>query len=126
MSARIAEAIDRGLDLYRRLSGEDDGLDTLGREAFIQFVDSIVRQLREAEFEADGKDRDEAFAEALAGYFGSALFAKLVAAYNLEMDVTNGLPLSNGILGRAVDHAIGDLLPYARRSIGWYSTVVAP
>src|SRR5690606_13047826 len=59
--------------------------------------------------------------------FGSPLFAKLIAAYNLETDATAGDPLPDGIVGRAVDRAIEDVLPYAtHRPGGWYNMDVSP
>lgn len=55
---------------------------------------------------------------------GDALMVKLELAYNLEMDLTDGHSVSGGILGSALDEVIDQLLPYAQRDGGWYSSAV--
>ena len=43
------------------------------------------------------------------------------------MEAANGDPLPDGVVGRAVDRAIDDIMPYVIHGDGgWYNTVVAP
>lgn len=55
------------------------------------------------------------------------LRAKLEVAYNLEYDVCEK-GVEDGILGRALDRAIEEMLPYAKRRSGgpgWYGSAMA-
>lgn len=127
LTGMIREAVDRGID---RGPVTRQPLDTFGREAMQDFVATVIDILNESrlDVERDGGDKEGAFAASLANYYAeSPLFPKLLGAYRLELDATNGeLPLPNGIIGRAVDKAIEDLMPYATHQPGWYTNVVAP
>ena len=129
-------AIDRGLEECAK-RGESQGypdrtLNTLEREAITSYLMRLIEVLEEegrAELPDLGTEEGRLhFVENYAGYLGeSPLFAKLFAAYNIEMDVTDGLAIADGVVGRAVDRAIEDLLPYATAGGGgWYNQNVAP
>jgi cation transport regulator ChaB len=123
------EAVGRGIDTSR---GVGD-FDTLSRVALTQHVTRLIEVL-EDRTRGDGmpdlstEEGRLEFAEDYAGYLADGpLFAKLIAAYFIESDVTDGLPIPNGVVGRAIDRAIEELLPYATAGGGgWYNHDVAP
>ena len=123
------EAVGRGIDASRGV-GE---FDTLSREALTQHVTRLLEVLEdrtrgEGMPDLGTEEGRLDFAEDYAGYLAEGpLFAKLFAAYLIESDVTDGLPIPNGVVGRAIDRAISELLPYATAGGGgWYNIDVAP
>lgn len=111
-SERLSElraAVDRGIE--GRVVGRE--LTPLEREA----VHTAVDRLADVDLEEVPLESVEAWARWIAE---DAVKVKLELAYNLEMDLTNGDTVEGGVLGKALDRVIEELLPYAEKSGGWY------
>lgn len=116
----VLDAVRRGIDSFEARGGRK--LSVLERAGVSTEVDRVCDYLEEM----DAPDAlilrfAEEWAESVAG---DPLRTKFAVAYNIELDLTDGNPVGDGVLGSAMDESIERALPYAKRAAGWYRSTI--
>lgn len=119
------QAIHKGIDDAGSRPYFNRELTELERAAVVTAAERLISVLEQHVDE----DTLLAIAEHYADYImaDTPLRAKLELAFNLEYDV-NESGIEDGILGQALDRAIEEMLPYAKRHSGgpgWYGSATA-
>lgn len=125
----VAEAMDDGITLgsaFRRRSEPVDHepapitpLERYGIEAIVDYTVDYFREIDESNVETV-VGLVKSISETIAR---DELLRKVLGAWMLEYTVADdGLP--DGVLGRAVDKAVDQLMPYARRHRLWWKNVM--